>query len=70
MLFGDDVGCHSCLTIQVLGFTDVPAKVDGLQVLYGDDALGDPGGVTHASVNQPPGAVDVDRTAVLNSVKT
>lgn len=53
-LFGDDVGCHNCLTMLVLGFTDVDSKVDGLHVFYSHDALGDPRGVTYASVDQPP----------------
>lgn len=65
VLFGDDVGPHSCLTMLVLGFTYVVSKVDGLHVLYSHDALGDPRGVAHTSVNQPPGSLDVNWTVVL-----
>lgn len=67
-LFGDDVGRHHRLTVLVLGFTDVVSKVDGLHVFYSHDALGDACSVAHPPVNQPPGGVDVNRTAVLNNI--
>lgn len=66
-LLGDDVGHHNCLTMLVLGFTDVVSKVDGLHVVYSHDALGDPRGVAHTSVNQPPGSLDANWTVVLRS---
>lgn len=66
-LLGDDVGCHNCLTMLVLCFTDVVSKVNGLHVVYSHDALGDPRGVAHTSVNQPPGSVDVNWTVVLRN---
>ncbi len=66
-LLGDDFGRHDCLTMLVLGFTDVVSKVDGLHVVYSHDALGDPRGVAHTSVNQPPGSLDVNRTVVLRN---
>lgn len=66
-LFGDDVGHHNCLTVLVLGFTDVVSKVDGLHVFYSHDALGDPRGVAHTSVDQPPGGLDVNWAAVLHN---
>ena len=66
-LFGDDVDGHDRLTVPVFGFTDVVSKVDGLHVLHGHDTLGDPCGVTHVPVNQPPGGEDVNRTKVLHN---
>lgn len=51
LLFGDNAGRHNCLTVPVLGFTDVVSEVDGLHVFYCQDALGHPSDVTHASVN-------------------
>lgn len=68
-LFGDDVGRHNCFTMLVLGFTDVVSKVDGLHVFYSHDTLGDPRGVTQASVNQPRGSVDVNWALVLHNKK-
>lgn len=68
-LFGDDVGRHNCLTMLVLGFADIGPKVDGLHVFYSHDALGDPRGVAHASVNQPPGSLDVNWAIVLHNKK-
>ena len=66
-LFGDDVGRQDRLTVLVLGFTDVVSEVDGLHVLYGHDALRHPRGVARPSVNQPPGRLDVNWTAVLHN---
>lgn len=66
-LLGEDVGHHTSLSVLVLGFTDVVPKVDGLQVLDSQDALGDPGGVAHPSVDQPQGHVDVNWTVVLHN---
>lgn len=64
-----DCGRHSCLAVYVLGFTDVVTEVDSLHVLHRQDALGDPGGVAHASVHQPPQRLDVNRTLVLQQHK-
>uniref|UniRef100_A0A3B4UCM5 Uncharacterized protein n=1 Tax=Seriola dumerili TaxID=41447 RepID=A0A3B4UCM5_SERDU len=58
-LFGDDVDCHDRLTVLVFGFTDVVPKVNGLHVLYSHDTLGDPCGVGHTPVHQPPGETPV-----------
>lgn len=65
-LFGDDARCHNGLSMRVLDFTHVVPEVDGLHVLHGHDALRDPRGVGHASLNQPPGGLDVDRTLVAH----
>lgn len=61
-----DTGCHDCLTILVLGFTDIVSKVNGLQVLHRHRALRETRGVAHTSVNQPPGCLDVDGPVFLH----
>lgn len=64
-LSGDDVSGHDGLAVLVLGFTGVGSVVDGLHVLHGQDALGQSGGPTRASVHQPPGRADVNWPLVL-----
>lgn len=49
----------------VLGFAGVGAVVDGLHVLHSQDTLGQSGGPARASVDQPPGSVDVNWPLVL-----
>lgn len=61
-----DTGGHSGLPTLVLGPAYVSSKVDGLQVINGYDALGDAGGVSHSSVDQPPRITHTNRTEVLN----
>uniref|UniRef100_A0A8C7D9V7 Uncharacterized protein n=1 Tax=Oncorhynchus kisutch TaxID=8019 RepID=A0A8C7D9V7_ONCKI len=61
-----DTGGHSGLPTLVLGSAYVSSKVDGLQVINGYDALGDAGGVSHSSVDQPPRITHTNRTEVLN----
>uniref|UniRef100_A0A674D012 Uncharacterized protein n=1 Tax=Salmo trutta TaxID=8032 RepID=A0A674D012_SALTR len=61
-----DAGGHSGLPALVLGSAYVSSKVDGLQVINGHDALGDAGGVSHSSVDQPPRITHTNRTKVLN----
>uniref|UniRef100_A0A8D0B0F8 Uncharacterized protein n=1 Tax=Sander lucioperca TaxID=283035 RepID=A0A8D0B0F8_SANLU len=63
----DDVDRHSCLTVLVLGVTDVVSKVDGLHVFYSHDTLGQARGVAHSSVNQPPGRLDANWATVLHN---
>uniref|UniRef100_A0A4W5L092 Secreted protein n=1 Tax=Hucho hucho TaxID=62062 RepID=A0A4W5L092_9TELE len=46
-----DAGGHCGLPMLVLRSADVSPKVDGLQVIYGHDALGDAGGVSHSSLS-------------------
>lgn len=60
-----DAGGHSGLPALVLGSAYVSSKVDGLQVINGHDALGDAGGVSHSSVDQPPRITHTNRTKVL-----
>lgn len=69
-LLADDAGRHDCLAVLVLGFTDVVSKVDCLHVLDGQDTLGDACRVAHASVDQPPGRLNVNRTLVLHNERT
>uniref|UniRef100_A0A3Q3FPN2 Uncharacterized protein n=1 Tax=Labrus bergylta TaxID=56723 RepID=A0A3Q3FPN2_9LABR len=44
------------------------SKVNGLHVLYSHDALGDPRGVAHTSVHQPPRGLDVNRSGAQNTL--
>uniref|UniRef100_A0AAY5K079 Uncharacterized protein n=1 Tax=Esox lucius TaxID=8010 RepID=A0AAY5K079_ESOLU len=64
---GANTGGHSCLSVLVLGSTDVFPKVNGLQVINGHDALGDARSVCYSSVDQPPRVTHANRTEALST---